>query len=85
MLQEQLEWVIKYPPPHPCLRLSMKIDTQSYRDQSEKPHQSPVPAPMQPPPPTQGPAPVTVDTESQQEAPDPTVNLSLATPTVSQC
>ena len=37
MLHEQLEWVIRHPPPQPCLRLSVKIDTQSYRDQSEKP------------------------------------------------
>ena len=37
MLHEQLEWVIKHPPSQPCLKLSVKVDTQSYRDQSEKP------------------------------------------------
>ena len=30
MLHEQLEWAIKHPPPQPCLRLSVNIDTTSY-------------------------------------------------------
>ena len=37
MLHEQLEWVIKHPPPQPCLRLSVNIDTKSYRDNKVKP------------------------------------------------
>ena len=37
MLHEQLEWVIKHPPPQPCIRLSVNIDTQSYRDNKVKP------------------------------------------------
>ena len=37
MLYEQLEWVIKHPPPQPCLKLTVNIDTQSYRDQKMKP------------------------------------------------
>ena len=37
MLHEQLEWVIKHPPPQPCLRLTVSIDTRSYRDNNVKP------------------------------------------------
>ena len=37
MLHEQLEWVIKHPPPQPCIRLSVNIDTRSYRDNRVKP------------------------------------------------
>ena len=37
MLHEQLEWVIKHPPPQPCLRLTVNIDTKSYRDNKVKP------------------------------------------------
>ena len=37
MLHEQLEWVIKHPPAQPCIKLSVNIDTQSYRDNNVKP------------------------------------------------
>ena len=37
MLHEQLEWVIKHPTPQPCIRLSVNIDTQSYRENKVKP------------------------------------------------
>merc|ERR1739844_415161 len=37
MLHEQLEWAIKHPPPQPCLRLSVNIDTKSYRVNNVKP------------------------------------------------
>ena len=31
------EWVTKHPPSQPCLRLSVNIDTKSYRDNNVKP------------------------------------------------
>ena len=37
MLHNQLEWAIKHPPPQPCLRLSVNIDTRSYRENKMKP------------------------------------------------
>ena len=37
MLHEQLEWVIKHPPPQPCLKLSVNIDTHSYCEQKVRP------------------------------------------------
>ena len=36
ILREQLEWIIKAPPPQPCNRLSVSIATQSYRDNKVK-------------------------------------------------
>ena len=37
MLHEQLEWVVKHPPPQPCLQLTVNIDTQAYRDNKVQP------------------------------------------------
>ena len=37
MLYEQLEWIVKHPPTQPCLRLSVNVDTRSYRDNKVKP------------------------------------------------
>ena len=37
MLYEQLEWVLRTPPPQPYLSLQVRVDTRAYRDQSFTP------------------------------------------------
>merc|ERR1711867_54254 len=37
MLFEQLEWVIRNPPPQPYLSLTVRVDTRAYRDQNFTP------------------------------------------------